>query len=133
MCPPQTACVPEERSNARKHPPKKKNARLGRFEGKVGKANFGTQQGSFQAFSMGRKSSRRKQRGCDSPLRLTSDGNADRRTAWLRRFPKVCSGVAIGGCRCTCFTLWFKNRVAKTGKARNKGVSGSKIRRCRLV
>lgn len=63
MCPPQTACVPEERSNARKHPPKKKNVRLGRFEGKVGKANFGTQQGSFQAFSMGRKSSRRKQRG----------------------------------------------------------------------
>ena len=39
-------------------PDQKKTARFGRFGGKIGKANFGTQQGGFQAFSMGRKSSR---------------------------------------------------------------------------
>jgi hypothetical protein len=43
------------RGNTRK---KKKNARLGRFEGEVGTAEYGMVQGSFQAFSMGRKSSR---------------------------------------------------------------------------
>ena len=48
----------EERRDARKHTPEKKTARLGRFERKVGMAKYGVIQGSFQAFSMGRKSSR---------------------------------------------------------------------------
>lgn len=37
---------------------KKKNACLGRFKGKVEMAKYGVMQGGFQAFSMGRKSSR---------------------------------------------------------------------------
>lgn len=58
---------------------KKKTARLGRFEGEVGTAEYGMVQGSFQAFSMGRKSSRRKSRGRKRPsTRVTAAGNPDR-------------------------------------------------------
>ena len=63
---------------------KKKNACLGRFEGKVGMAKYGVMQGNFQAFSMGRKVSRRKERGCKStPFRFTADGKADRKAILL--------------------------------------------------
>lgn len=57
MSPTDRLCA-EERRDARKHPQKKKTARLGRFEGEVGKTKYGMVEGSFQAFSMGRKSSR---------------------------------------------------------------------------
>ena len=69
----------EESREARKHPTKKKTARLGRSEGNVGKAKYGMVEGSFQAFSMGRKSSRRKSRRRKrrSP-RITAAGNPDR-------------------------------------------------------
>ena len=78
MSPTDRLCA-EERRDARKHPPEKKTARLWRFESEVGQGNFGTQQGSFQAFSMGRKSSRRKSRRRKrrSP-RFTAAGNPDR-------------------------------------------------------
>ena len=42
----------------------------------------------------------------NAPLRFTSDGNADRRMAWLRRFPEVFTFNEIRGCRYTCFELW---------------------------
>ena len=79
VCRPQTACVPrnaETRGNTR---PKKKTARLGRFESKVGKTKYGMVESSFQPFSMGRKSSRRKSRRRKrrSP-RITAAGNPDR-------------------------------------------------------
>ena len=78
MTPTDHLCA-EERREARKHPTKKKTARLGRFEGKGGMAKYGMVQCSFQAFSMGRQSSRRKSRGRKRPsTRFTADGNADR-------------------------------------------------------
>ena len=53
---------------------------------------------------------RRKQRHLKEPLRFTSDGNADRRMAWLRRFPEVFTFNEIRGCRCTCFRLWHQKQ-----------------------
>lgn len=81
----------EEHRDARKHSPKKKIARLGRFEGKVEKAKYGVIQGGFQAFSMGRKSSRRKSRGRKRPsTQFTAGGNADRTRVFgiFALFPK---------------------------------------------
>ena len=69
----------KERRDARKHPPKKKTARLGRFKGKVGKTKHGMVADRFQTFLMGRKSSRRKSRGRKRPsTRITAAGNPDR-------------------------------------------------------
>lgn len=78
--PPTDRLCAEERRGARKqHQPEKKTARLGRFEGKIGKVKHGVIQVSFQAFSMGRKSSRRKSRRRKrrSP-RITAAGSPDR-------------------------------------------------------
>ena len=82
---------------------------------------------------MGRKDCRRKQRHLKEPLRFTSDGNADRRTAWLRLFRDLhrCCDSGLQGAPVSDFGI--KNRVAEMKKARNKGISGNKIRRYRLV
>ena len=71
--------VCRRRQRCEEHSPKNKIARLGRFESKVETAKYGVIQGSFQAFSMGRKSSRRKSRGRKRPsTRITAAGNPDR-------------------------------------------------------
>ena len=56
----------------------------------------------------------------NAPLRFTSDGNADRRTAWLRRFPEVCTVAVIRGCRCTCFELWRQKQGWWNGKSQKR-------------
>lgn len=88
-------------------PAKKKTARLGRFEGKVGTVKYGVIQGSFQPFSMGRKSSRRKSRGRKRPTtRFTAGGNADRTRVFgifalfLKWYHFRGEGANLGGVNC---------------------------------
>ena len=106
MSPTERLCAEESRE-ARKHSTKKKTARLRRFEGNVGKTKYGMVEGSFQAFSMGRKSSRRKSRGRKRPsTRFTADGNADRTRVFgiFALFLKWChfrgQGANLGGVNC---------------------------------
>ena len=106
MSPTDRLCA-EERRDARKPSDQKKTARLGRFESKDGKTNFGTQQSSFQAFSMGRKSSRRKSRGRKRPTtRFTAGGNADRTRVFgifalfLKWYHFRGQGANLGGVNC---------------------------------
>ena len=53
---------------------------------------------------------RRKQRHLKEPLRFTSDGNADRRTAWLRLFQRFASLLRFGVAGCTCFRFWHQKQ-----------------------
>ena len=50
---PKERLCAEERRGWETTRPKRKPPIWGRFESEVGQADFGTQQGSFQAFSMG--------------------------------------------------------------------------------
>ena len=88
-------------------PDQKKTTHLGRFEGEVGTAEYGMVQGSFQAFSMGRKSSRRKSRGRKRPTtRFTAGGNADRTRVFgifalfLKWYHFRGEGANLGGVNC---------------------------------
>lgn len=96
----------------------------------VGKSHaefIGRRYGVAAAIFQGRKWSRRKQRHLKASLRLTSDGNADRKTAWLRRFSAGYTFAEIRGCRCTCFRLWRQKRGCKKYKSPKQRRFGQKI------
>lgn len=89
--------------------------------------------GVAAAIFQGRKDCRRKQRGC--PPRCGSHRTAmpteERRGYGV--FRRFSHSLKFGVAGAPVLNFGIKNRVTKMRKARNKGISDSKIRRYRLV
>lgn len=94
-----------ESGKARKYPTKMKTPKSGDL-GQDLKSEMQNSKRRLSGIFDGSKNKQEKAAGLYPSLRFTSDGNADRRTAWLRRFSEICTVAAIRGCRCTCFRLW---------------------------
>ena len=120
FCPPVPRFLASKRTRPLYTRPSAQKSRCGRFVNRIGRGyTIGKKPHGISRQSIGiaavnfqdRFHCRRKQRHLKEPLRFTSDGNADRRTAWLRRFPEVCIVAAIRGCRVHLFQIL----ASKTG------------------
>lgn len=96
------------RGNTRK---KRKPPAWGDLRAKLEPRNTGWFRADFRHFRWVEKQAGESNGVVNAPLRFTSDGNADRRTAWLRRFPEVCTVAVISGLQ----VHLFRALASKTG------------------